>query len=98
MLRDSPILLLDEPTSALDAESEGKVQAAMDRLLAGRTVVMIAHRLATVKKADIIYCMDEGHVVESGSHAELVALRGRYAGMVKAQLLTEEPAPAAVGG
>ena len=99
MLRDTPVVLLDEPTSALDAESEDKVQAAMKRLLAGRTVVMIAHRLSTVKKADIIYCMDEGHVVESGTHAELVALRGRYAGMVKTQLLTEELAPAAaVGG
>jgi subfamily B ATP-binding cassette protein MsbA len=98
ILRDTPIVLLDEPTSALDAESEGKVQAAMSRLLKGRTVVMIAHRLATVKRADIIYCMDEGRVVESGTHAELVALRGRYAGMVKAQLLGDDDSLELAGG
>jgi subfamily B ATP-binding cassette protein MsbA len=97
MLRDTPILLLDEPTSALDAESEAKVQDAMDRLLAGRTVVMIAHRLSTVQKADIICCMENGRIVESGTHGELVARRGRYASMVQAQILGNE-APFAVAG
>jgi ATP-binding cassette, subfamily B, bacterial MsbA len=98
MLRNTPILLLDEPTSALDADSEAKVQLAMERLLQGRTVVMIAHRLSTVKKADIICCMENGRIVEAGTHAELVARRGRYAGMVEAQLLGGESHFASAGG
>jgi subfamily B ATP-binding cassette protein MsbA len=91
MLRDTPIVLLDEPTSALDAESEARVKAAMDRLLVGRTVVMIAHRLSTVQKADRICYMEDGHILESGSHAELLRARGKYARMVQTQLLSDEP-------
>jgi ATP-binding cassette, subfamily B, bacterial MsbA len=87
MLRNSPIILLDEPTSALDAESEAKVQEAMLRLLAGRTVVMIAHRLATVQRADKICYMENGRVLESGTHAELIAMGGRYARLVEKQFL-----------
>jgi subfamily B ATP-binding cassette protein MsbA len=97
MLRNTPILLLDEPTSALDAESEAKVQAAMSRLLVGRTVIMIAHRLATVQKADRICYMEDGRVLESGTHSELVARRGKYARMVKTQLLGGESELAAAG-
>jgi len=98
MLRNAPILLLDEPTSALDADSEARVQAAMERLLSGRTVVMIAHRLATVKRADLICVMEAGGIIESGRHEELVARRGRYASMVQAQLLDDGPRLARAGG
>lgn len=91
MLRDAPILLLDEPTSSLDAESEAKVQEAMDRLLRDRTVVMIAHRLSTVKKADMICVMDDGRIVETGTHRELVARGGAYARMFQTQFTDGEP-------
>ncbi|KAK0358290.1 hypothetical protein LTR94_035993, partial [Friedmanniomyces endolithicus] len=73
LLRDAPILLLDEATSALDAESEKLVQDALGRLMQGRTTIVIAHRLATVRAADRILVMDEGRIVEQGDHAALVA-------------------------
>ena len=98
MLRNTPILLLDEPTSALDAESEAKVQAAMERLLRGRTVVMIAHRLSTVRKADLICFMEAGRIAETGTHEELVARRGKYARMFHTQLAADEPLRAYAGG
>lgn len=85
MLRDAPILLLDEPTSALDADSEGKIQEAMDTLLADRTVVVIAHRLSTIRKADIICVMDGGQVVEIGSHDELIGRGGLYQRLYSSQ-------------
>jgi subfamily B ATP-binding cassette protein MsbA len=78
-LKNAPILLLDEATSALDTESESQVQAALERLMAGRTTIIIAHRLTTVRGADRIYVMDKGHVVEEGSHAALVHRGGLYA-------------------
>ncbi len=79
MLRNAPILLLDEPTSALDAQSEAKVQEALDRLMRGRTTIVIAHRLSTVRNADMIYVLEKGKVLQSGSHGELIAEGGLYA-------------------
>lgn len=79
ILSNAPILILDEATSALDTESERHIQAALDRLLENRTTFMIAHRLSTIENADRILVMQEGEIVESGKHAELLALNGYYA-------------------
>jgi ATP-binding cassette subfamily B protein len=85
LLRDAPILLLDEATSALDAESERLVQDALERLMENRTTLVIAHRLATVRAADRIIVMDEGRIVETGTHAELVGTSGLYARLAALQ-------------
>jgi ATP-binding cassette subfamily B protein len=85
MLKNPPLLLLDEATSALDAESERMVQAALESAMQGRTTLVIAHRLATVQKADLIVVLDHGQLVEQGSHAELVARGGVYAGLAALQ-------------
>ena len=94
LLTDPPILVLDEATSALDTESERLVQEAIDRLLAGRTVFVIAHRLSTVVHADQILVLERGEIVERGTHAELLALRGVYHRLHAAQLRRDEGEPA----
>jgi len=85
MLKNPPLLLLDEATSALDAESERLVQSALEAAMVGRTTLVIAHRLATVQRADRIIVMDEGRIVESGTHASLVAAGGIYASLAALQ-------------
>jgi ATP-binding cassette subfamily B protein len=85
MLKNPPLLLLDEATSALDAESERLVQSALEAAMVGRTTVIIAHRLATVQRADRIIVMEDGKIVETGTHASLVALGGIYANLAALQ-------------
>jgi subfamily B ATP-binding cassette protein MsbA len=96
MLKNAPILLLDEATSALDTASERQVQAALTKLMEGRTTLVIAHRLSTVLDADLIYVIDEGRVIESGNHDALIAQDGAYARLYAMQLADDrddEPDP-----
>ncbi len=95
ILKDAPILILDEATSSLDAESESVVQAALQNLMSGRTVFVIAHRLATVRRADVILVLESGRIVERGAHAELLALDGTYARLHALQFRDETPVPKA---
>ena len=92
-LKDAPILLLDEATSALDTESEARVQEALERLMTGRTTVLIAHRLSTVRHADRIYVIDKGRVAEIGTHESLMAYGRLYARLARSQDLEQDPAP-----
>ena len=85
LLKDAPIVLLDEATASLDVENETKVQAALSRLLVGKTVLVIAHRMRTVAGADHIVVLDNGHVVEQGSPSELMEKNGIYRRMVDLQ-------------
>jgi subfamily B ATP-binding cassette protein MsbA len=89
MIRNSPILLLDEPTAALDTESERLVVDALERLMAGKTVIAIAHRLSTIRDADRIMVISRGTVAEMGSHDELMAADGIYAALHSAQFTTD---------
>ncbi|HEY6353163.1 MAG TPA: ATP-binding cassette domain-containing protein, partial [Burkholderiaceae bacterium] len=92
MLKNPPLLLLDEATSALDAESERMVQAALEAAMRNRTTLVIAHRLATVQRADRIVVLDQGRIVETGPHAELVARGGLYARLAAMQFDLEPAA------
>jgi subfamily B ATP-binding cassette protein MsbA len=85
LLKNAPILILDEATSALDTEAERIIQRALEDLMQNRTTLVIAHRLSTVEKADRIYVLDSGRVVESGSHAQLIAHDGQYAALHRMQ-------------
>ena len=86
-MKDAPILLLDEATSALDSEAEREIHGALEALKAGRTTLVIAHRLSTVMSAERIYFLDNGRVVECGNHAELIAKAGHYARLYELQFL-----------
>ena len=92
LLRDAPILLLDEATSALDAQSEQLVQAALDALMRDRTTLVIAHRLATVRKADRIIVLDGGRIAEQGTHEALAKAGGLYARLAELQFTATQAA------
>ena len=92
ILRDAPILILDEATAALDTESERLVQDALDKLMPDRTTLVIAHRLSTIEHADQVLVLDQGRLVEQGTHAELLARDGLYARLHRMQF--REPAGA----
>lgn len=87
ILKDPEILVLDEATSSLDAESEHLVQEALDELMKGRTTIVIAHRLATIRKVDTIYVLEQGEIIESGTHEQLLATEGSYSQLVRLQMM-----------
>ena len=85
LLKDAPVLILDEATSSLDTESERYIQSALEELMKNRTTLIVAHRLSTIEKADIIYALDNGHIVESGTHQQLLEQNGHYARLYHGQ-------------
>jgi subfamily B ATP-binding cassette protein MsbA len=94
VIRNTPILVLDEPTSGLDAASEQAVFEALDRLMKGRTCIVIAHHLATIRRAKIIFVVKDNTIVERGSHDELLSAGGLYAELYEIQFRREDPQPA----
>ncbi|MBV8282520.1 MAG: ATP-binding cassette domain-containing protein, partial [Candidatus Eremiobacteraeota bacterium] len=94
ILRDPRILILDEATSSLDAHSEALIGEALDHLLVGRTTFIIAHRLSTIRRATMILVLDEGRIVEHGTHDDLIRLSGLYASLYERQMLEATPTPA----
>jgi ABC-type multidrug transport system fused ATPase/permease subunit len=96
IIRDAPLLIMDEPTTGLDAASEKFVLDALNNLMAGRTSIINAHRLATARRADVIFVLREGRIVEQGTHQELLARRGLYAMLYEIQFRREEEVAAGV--
>ena len=90
IIRNTPILILDEPSSGLDAASERFVFDALDRLMEGKTCIIVAHRLATIRRADVIFVVKDGEIVERGKHEELVRLAGLYSKLYELQFQTDE--------
>jgi len=95
LLKNAPILIFDEATSSLDSESEQHIQAALKTLIKGRTTFVIAHRLSTIENADLILVLDQGIVVESGTHAELLVKNGHYSRLHKIQFTENDTANSA---
>ena len=93
LLKDAPILILDEATSSVDAETEELIQEAMQRLLSGRTALVIAHRRSTIERADRVVVLEAGRIIESGTAAELLAAESRYRTLVEAQVGAAMPSP-----
>ncbi|NKQ11197.1 MULTISPECIES: lipid A export permease/ATP-binding protein MsbA [unclassified Pseudomonas] len=91
LLKNAPVLILDEATSALDTESERHIQGALDHAMTGRTTLVIAHRLSTIEKADLILVMEQGRIVERGTHAQLLLTNGAYARLHETQFKSDEP-------